>query len=410
MLSHWLLYSYDALGLGHARRMTGIARAVLPTRPDLSALLVTCSPQIDALPVPPGLDYVKLPSARKLSASQYVARTMRLEPDRLRDLRATILEEVARSYQPDFFLCDKSPCGLMGELAPTLDRIRTEAPATRMVLGWRDILDAPERVRAEWRKSNVLTHIDRWYDEVWVYGDPALFDVREEYELPRHIADRVRYVGYLSPAVSREAVADARAELETLAPGEPGSGPIALVTVGGGEDGETLLARWVAAARGGLLPENLRSVVVTGPMMPDDAQLRVAEAAPASCTVTRYIGGLEAYAAAADLVVGMAGYNTSCEILGAGTPAVLVPRASQRDEQRMRATRLAARGLVDTVDSTDLTPETLATAARAALERGRRTSDSGLALDGHERVAREVARVLPVKHMPPSGLLREVRA
>lgn len=91
MLSHWLLYSYDALGLGHARRMTGIARAVLPSRPDLSALLVTCSPQIDALPVPHGLDYVKLPSARKMSTSQYVARTMRLEPDRLRDLRATIL-------------------------------------------------------------------------------------------------------------------------------------------------------------------------------------------------------------------------------------------------------------------------------------------------------------------------------
>jgi predicted glycosyltransferase len=54
MHSHWLLYSYDALGLGHARRMTGIARAVLPSRPDLSALLVTCSPQIDALPVPAG--------------------------------------------------------------------------------------------------------------------------------------------------------------------------------------------------------------------------------------------------------------------------------------------------------------------------------------------------------------------
>ena len=409
MLSHWLLYSYDALGLGHARRMTGIARAVLPSRPDLSALLVTCSPQIDALPVPHGLDYVKLPSARKLSTSQYVARTMRLEPDRLRDLRGTILEEVARSFQPDFFLCDKSPCGLMGELAPTLDRLRTESPDTRMVLGWRDILDGPAQMRAEWRKSNVLSHIDRWYDEVWVFGDPALFDVREEYDLPRHISDRVRYVGYLSPSVSSEAIADARAELETLAPGGVGSGPIALVTVGGGEDGEALIARWVAAARGGLLPKHLRSVVVTGPMMPEDAQLRIAAAAPASVAVTRYIGGLESYVAAADLVVGMAGYNTSCEILGARTAAVLVPRASQRDEQRMRAVRLAERGLVDTVDSAELTPETLAAAALRALARGRRTGDSTLALDGYSRVVREVARVLPAKPMPPT-ILRELSA
>jgi len=197
-------------------------------------------------------------------------------------------------------------------------------------------------MRAEWRRSNVLSHIDRWYDEVWVFGDPALFDVREEYDLPRHIGDRVRYVGYLTPKVPREAVADARAELETLAPGGAGSGPIALVTVGGGEDGESLIARWIGAARAGLLPKDLRSVVVTGPMMPEEAQLRIGAAAPASVTVTRYIGGLEAYAAAADLVVGMAGYNTSCEVLGARTPAVLVPRASQREEQRMRAVRLAS--------------------------------------------------------------------
>ena len=409
MHSHWLLYSYDALGLGHARRMTGIARAVLSGRSDLSALLVTCSPQIDALPVPAGLDYVKLPSARKLSTSEYVARTMRLEPDRLRDLRATILEEVARSFHPDFFLCDKSPSGLMGELAPTLDRLRADSPHTRMVLGWRDILDAPGQVRTEWRRNNVLSHIDRWYDEVWIFGDPALFDAREEYDLPRHLADRVRYVGYLSPHVSAETVADARAELETLAPGEAGSGPIALVTVGGGEDGEVLLARWIAAARSGLLPRDLRSVVVTGPMMPEDAQLRIASMAPPAVTVTRYIGGLEAYAAAADLVVGMAGYNTSCEVLGARTPAVLVPRASQRDEQKMRAVRLAERGLVDTVDATELTPDALAAAAIRALARGRRTTDTGLALDGYARVVREVGRVLPAP-APVKPVIRELSA
>ena len=409
MLSHWLLYSYDALGLGHARRMTGIARAVLPSRPDLSALLVTCSPQIDALPVPVGLDYVKLPSARKLSTSQYVARTMRLEPDRLRDLRATILEEVARSFQPDLFLCDKSPSGLMGELAPTLDRLRADSPATRMVLGWRDILDAPELMRSEWRKTGVLTHIDRWYDEVWVYGDPALFDVREEYDLPRHIADRVRYIGYLSPHLAPEAVADARAELEVLAPGEAGSGPIALVTVGGGEDGESVLARWIQAVRAGRLPKTMRSVLVTGPMMPEDAQARIAEAAPSSCVVTRYIGGLEVYTAAADLVVCMAGYNTACEVLGARTPTVMVPRASQRDEQRLRASRLAERGLVDMIEPTE-SAEALALAALRAMERGRRVHDAGLALDGHLRVQREVARVLPVKPVPPTIMLRELSA
>jgi predicted glycosyltransferase len=403
MLSHWLLYSHDALGLGHARRMTGIARAVLPSRPDLSALLVTCSPQIDALPVPPGLDYVKLPSARKLSASQYAARSMRLEPDRLRDLRATVLEEVARSFQPDLFLCDKSPCGLMGELAPALDRIRSGCPGARVVLGWRDILDSPDRMRVEWRQSDALALIDRWYDEVWVYGDPALFDVREAYQLPRAIADRVRYLGYLVPRVEAAAVAKARDALEALAPGESGSGPIALVTVGGGEDGEAVIAGWFGAVRSGLLPGRLRSVVVTGPMMPEDARLKIAKAAPASVSVTHYLSGLEAHAAAADLAVGMAGYNTCCELLGARTPAVLVPRTSQREEQRMRASLLAGRGLVRVVDPSELGPEALARAAARALEDGRAVRAPELALDGYVHVTREVARVMPARAVPANG-------
>jgi predicted glycosyltransferase len=380
--------------------MTGIARAVLPSRPDVSALLVTCSPQIDALPVPPGLDYVKLPSARKLAASQYVARTLRIEPNRLRELRSTILEEVARTFQPDLFLCDKSPGGLMSELAPALDALRVRSPATRIVLGWRDILDAPEQISGEWRKNGTLASIDRWYDEVWVYGDPDLFDMRVEYDMPGYIASRVRYVGYLTPRVPPEVTAAARSELETLAPGEPGSGPIALVTVGGGEDGEHVLSRWVSAASEGLLPRDLRSVVVTGPMMPEAAVQRVATSAPASVALARYFGGLEAYTAAADLIVAMAGYNTSCELLGARTAAVLVPRACQRAEQRIRAARLAERGLVDAVDPDQLSPQTLARAARSALLRGPRTDDAGLALDGHERVALEVARVLPPRPAP----------
>src|SRR5262249_26922851 len=220
--------------------------------------------------------------------------------------------------------------------------------------------------RTEWRKNGSLSHIDRWYDEVWVYGDPALFDVREEYDLPRHIADRVRYVGYLAPTIASDAIADARAELETLAPGEAGSRPIALGTVGGGEDGEQLIARWLAAVRAGLLPQGLRSVVVTGPMMPEDVQLRIADSAPASVTVTRYIGGLEAYTAAADVVVGMAGYNTCCELLAAHTPAVVVPRSSPRDDHRMRPPRFSERGVVPTPGAAGRAPRNLCPTAHHA--------------------------------------------
>ena len=124
MSSHWLLYSHDALGLGHVRRMLAIAGSALIGRPDLSALLLTCSPQVDALPLPAGLDYIKLPSARKLTAHQYVPRTLRVDPARLTRLRSALIADVARVYEPDLVLVDKSPLGLMGELTPALELLR----------------------------------------------------------------------------------------------------------------------------------------------------------------------------------------------------------------------------------------------------------------------------------------------
>lgn len=61
--------------------------------------------------------------------------------------------------------------------------------------------------------------------------------------------------------------------------------------------------------------------------------------------------------AGADAVVSMGGYNTVCEVLAAGTRAVVVPRVRPRAEQLVRAERLAQRGLIDMIHPDDLAPE-----------------------------------------------------
>lgn len=392
MASRWLLYSHDALGLGHVRRMLAIAGAALAGRSDLSALLLTCSPQVDALPLPTGLDYIKLPSARKLTAHQYVPRTLRVEPSRLTDLRSALIADVARVYEPEFVLVDKSPLGLMGELTPALGLLQArDGVAARLALGWRDILDGPARTRAEWQTKGTLESIERWYDEVWIYGDPEVFDSRVEYDMPDRIAERVRFTGYLAPRVDPQAVARARAHMRDE--------PFALVTAGGGEDGEALFATWIEAVRTGAAPAHLRTLLVTGPFLSPDALDRLRASAPPSVTVVPFVSGLEAYVAAASLVVSMAGYNTVCEILASGTPAVLTPRSNQRDEQRLRATRLSERGLVEAIDPDQLTRRSLAAAAQRACERGRRViapPTGELALSGLAQVARAIERLLPV--------------
>jgi predicted glycosyltransferase len=311
-----------------------------------------------------------------------------MDPESLRALRSRLLLDIACEFRPDLVLVDKSPAGLMGELAPTVRMLHDAANPAQLVLGWRDILDHPARIRDEWEALGTLAFIEKHYQEVWVYGDPEVFDVRREYPLPERLAARVRYLGYLVPQADHAATLRAR---ERFA----GDGaPLAVVTAGGGEDGEPLLACYLEALHQGLLPDGLRSLVVTGPCMPDDAQQRLRARATPRAQVVPFIRDFEATLAAADVVVSMAGYNTVCELLGAGTPAVLAPRVGHRLEQQLRAERLAARGLVERVDPTRLVPASLAAALRRALQRGRRAGGSVRA-DGLLQAPREVRRLLP---------------
>jgi len=66
------------------------------------------------------------------------------------------------------------------------------------------------------------------------------------------------------------------------------------------------------------------------------------------------------YISAADLVISMAGYNTSVEILRMKKPAILVPRAGPSAEQRTRAKLFARKHWVDMIDPDELTAEVLA--------------------------------------------------
>jgi predicted glycosyltransferase len=86
-----------------------------------------------------------------------------------------------------------------------------------------------------------------------------------------------------------------------------------------------------------------------------------------SVKVRKTVKDAASYIAAADVVVGMAGYNTTAEILRARTPAVLVPRSGPSAEQRMRAQLFSERDWVRVVDPDDLSPSRLAAAVVDAL-------------------------------------------
>src|SRR5262249_5168692 len=135
--------------------------------------------------------------------------------------------------------------------------------------------------------------------------------------------------------------------------------PLVVVHVGGGGDGAALIDAYLRAVK--FLPRDVHSLVVTGPLMAQtDRQNLHRQASALPVTLIEYHEDLATCIAAADLSVSMGGYNTVCEILSTGTRALVVPRKFPRQEQYIRAQRLAARGLIDVLLPTEVTPERLA--------------------------------------------------
>ncbi len=137
---------------------------------------------------------------------------------------------------------------------------------------------------------------------------------------------------------------------------------------GGGADAYELMSTLLDAVPQISAEQACRFVIVTGPFMPDAERKslkRRGEKLPVR--LRTMVGDPLSYVAAADLVVAMAGYNTTMEVLRLGTPALLVPRRGPSSEQRMRARRFAERGWLSQLDPDELSRDRLAESVLEAL-------------------------------------------
>jgi predicted glycosyltransferase len=338
------------MGIGHVRRNLLLAEALvgLPERP--SILLVAGAAELDAFPLPPGVDVLTLPSLRKWGPGDYRPRRLRVTGPTLRALRARTLAAALTSYRPHVLIVDKLPLGVCGELEPTLQALR-HGSGTRCVLGLRDVLDAPASVREEWHRTGGEAAVRSYYDAVWVYGDPGIYDVLEECQLGPEVSRRARFTGYLDPSHRIRRESRSRATTEST------SDTLVLCQVGGGQDGGQL-AESFAAAR---FPAGTQGVIVAGPHMPRDVRSRLEDRADhrPDLSVTGFSTAPGVLLSEADHVVSMGGYNSVCEILASGKRALIVPRVRPRSEQLIRASRFAELGLLDMLHPDMASPQAI---------------------------------------------------
>src|SRR5688500_6951935 len=166
VVARYLFYSHDGYGLGHVRRNSLIARAVLDLDPAAEVSLVT---GLDVRPrwlrQAARVRVHRVPSMLKALDGSY--RPERLSvADALRE-RERIFATLVESERPDVVVVDRHPYGTAGELRTGLQLARRHGSA--LVLGLRDVLDDASVVREELQGLG-WAEVETVYDDLLVYG------------------------------------------------------------------------------------------------------------------------------------------------------------------------------------------------------------------------------------------------
>jgi predicted glycosyltransferase len=353
-----LFYVQHLLGIGHLQRALTLADAIALEDITVTLVLGGAPPPWPISAQAERVVQLTPVSARDASFKELVGPAGRPIDQKLRNSRREALLAAFDMAKPDAIVIEAYPFGRRAfrfELEPLLEAARARRPRLRILCSLRDIVVVPDDAT---RRRDIVARVRADFDFVLVHGDPDFIPLDASFPAASEIADRLIYTGYIS------APDQPAATVETAGVDE------VLVSVGGGAVGGTLLTTAVEARRRGCLT-GLTWRLLAGPNLPVETFSRLAGSLPAGVILERYRREFPQMLRRCRVSVSQAGYNTILDILAASVPAVVVPFASEREtEQRLRAERLAARGVLELVDEVDLTPDRLSRAVERAIERG----------------------------------------
>jgi predicted glycosyltransferase len=345
-----MAYCHDSVGIGHVRRTHSICEHVGALLPRSCFLLATGTPYLHTFRNLPRVDSIKLPALTKTDNGEYASKFLNLSSNQMMQCRKSLLRHAAEHFRPHVLLIDKAPLGVCRELVPTLSWLRVNRPNTRIVFGMRDVEDESTATIHQWSRDGVQEALVNCFDEIWVYGNRSIFDVCAEYDLPRGVQQKLRYVGYVCRGACDHAPSN-RCDTREI-----------LVTVGGGTDGERVLSTFLDEAAAKVARHGFRTTLIGGQDLPDDVASRLKEKAERieGATWIDVEHCMSCRMQHATLVVAMGGYNTMCEVIAHRKNALIIPREKPRLEQVIRAERWSERSLISVLRYADLSPTSLA--------------------------------------------------
>lgn len=354
------------LGTGHLSRMLALAKALRGM--NLEVQLISGgfpAAHLDRS----GIDFVQLPplSANGTDFVNLLDETGTLATSSYFEGRKRVLLDALASMRPDVAITELFPFGrraLSGEFEAALDTLKTSPRPPLIFASVRDVLAPPS---TEKKALRTQTTLQRFYDGVLVHSDANVISLETSWPVTPEIAGMLHYTGFIAASGEDEP-----------AYGSP-AGEI-LVTAGGGPVGRQLFENAIGAAR--LLEGTRWRLLVGGKDAAVQCERFAAQAGTLPVAVEPVRADYRALLRRCAVAVGHCGYNTAVDWLQAGVPGVFVPFAEGGEvEQTIRARLLANRFGFSLVEDDALSPQTLASGVKQALQRGRRQM-TGVDIDG----------------------------
>jgi predicted glycosyltransferase len=393
------------LGVGHLARAAALARALAEA--GHAVTLVSGGRPSPLVPID-GVTFIQLRPVHCRGTDFRTLLDDAGEPasaDLLQQRRERLLDVVAQ-LRPDVVITELFPFGrrqLADEFDAMLAAARALKPCPAVLASVRDILNPPSKPA---RGEDALERLGRFFDRILVHGDPEVSHLRDSWPCSPALEARIVDTGYVADGARR---GNHVPEADPVLTGE--------ILVSGGGGAAALPLYWAAIAAARLQGGGRSWRLLVGQGLPDAPFMALTAEAPDWATVERARPDFPDLLAQAALSVSQCGYNTMVDLAAARVRAVVVPfEEGNEAEQRLRADRFAALGLVQVVPQAALSAESLAQAVARALagERPGRPVPGrpgrGVALDGAARTRAAVEESLRIAKRRDAARNRLIRA
>lgn len=382
-----LLYCQHSLGMGHWVRATTLANA-LSQAFDITFLNGGRAP--DHAQFNKDLRVLDLPPLGMGEDHQLYSQSDEYSVAEALNARRELILEAFHTLRPDVVLIELFPFGrkkLAGELLPLLKAARRQTTDKPLVLcSLRDIMvnARKDQIRHD-ERARWLS--DRYFDGILVHADPRFARLEDSFKPKHPLKTPITYTGFVAPQ-GRQATQNAERNG-------------VLVSAGGGMVGAPLFRAAIEAHRRSWATTRLPMTVVAGPFLPeaDWRYLQVLADNQDGLTLLRSVPAMKPLLQTHQYSVSQCGYNTVMDILEAGAVSLVVPFIrGQEDEQRQRAAKLEALGLVKVMDPALLDADCLAQAI-AGLQQFR-PNPSGLDLSGAQTTVDQICELIARQTSP----------